>query len=158
MAVLPTRPTFASASSRRAPSPEPGDDWRRKSDRHAWAEMADSPRQPDSVPGAIDHSFLQTLAISPLGHRQTLARGIYLSSRGSGLRGTAGCGGGGWFWRGCCRFSFPFFRPFRVRLRLRSFKVTRAGPEHPDKTKPECRPYISIRTLGNFNSVQLFGD
>ena len=55
-------------------------------------------------------------------------------------------------------FLFLFFRPFRVRLRLRFFRVTRAGPEHPDKTKPACGPYISIRTLGNLNSVQLFGD
>ena len=96
-----------------APSPEPGDDWRRKSDRHSWADMADSPRQPASVPGAIGHSFFQTLAISDLGHRQTLARGIYfLSPVAVACVALQGVG-----WRmvlegDAIGFSFPFFRSF----------------------------------------------
>ena len=108
------------------------DDRRRKSERQSWADMADSPRQPDGVQGAIDPRFFQTLAITPLGHRQTVARGICLSSRGSGycrmwgrrmvLEGDGF--GGGW-----ARFSFPFFRPFRREASITVFRVTRAGPE-----------------------------
>ena len=115
------------------------DDRRRKSERQSWADMADSPPKPDGVLGAIDSSFFQTLAISPLGHRPTVARGFFLSSRGSGYCRMWGrrmvLEGDG------LGFLFLFSDLLGVRLRLRFFRVSRAGPcrtEHPHKTKPEC--------------------
>ena len=123
--MLPQEVELAVAATSLSP-----DDRRQKRERQSWADMADSPAQPDDVQGAIDPRFFRTLAITHLGHRQTVARGICLSSRGSGycrmwgrmvLEGDGF--GGGW-----ARFSFLFSGLLGVRLRLRFFRVSRAGP------------------------------